>query len=401
MKTMEATLPEPPRKRGLKLGRGGGSVIGHTGFNVARFHSTHVVAALAPMGAGILFFGWRALFAVGIVLGTVFVGTLFWRKIGIRGHILRPALLIWLGTLLAVMLPASLAGSGHDHRPLWPLLPAAALLLVIWCWCALAPLIGRVHPVVAVYLLLAIGFHSDLAASGVLQRNRVVVGDLLSPNGETRTIAYPLAWRERPVLPGVNVLRRISVPDALTRFTRNEPGRPDSVDALLRDGLPPLEDLVLGATPGGIGTTSTVAILIGGLLLIYRGLVDWRLPVLIAASCWIAVLLLPGHYSSELASRWVWIAGRKPDVGWARAVTLADYELLGTPLLFTAFFLAGSPFVRPLNKWSRSIFAVTTGFLAAIAQLYISAALGSYIAVLLAGLLAPTFDRWFASRSLV
>jgi Na+-transporting NADH:ubiquinone oxidoreductase subunit NqrB len=400
MKTIEATLPEPPRKRGLKLGRGGGSVIGHTGFNVARFHSTHVVAALAPMGAGIIFFGWRALFAVAVVLGSVLAGTLFWRKTGVRGHILRPALLVWLGTLLAVMLPATLVGSGNNHRLLWPLLPAAGLLLVIWSWFALAPLIGRVHPVVAVYLLIAVGFHSDLATTGVLQRNRVVAGDLM-PAGETRTIAYPLAWRERPILPGINVLRTISVPDALTRFTRNEPGRPDSVDALLRDGLPPLEDLVLGATPGGIGTTSTVAILIGGLLLIYRGLVDWRLPVLIAASLWIAVLLLPGHYSSQDAGRWVWIAGRRPDVGWPRAVTLADYELLGTPLLFTAFFLAGSPFVRPLNKWSRSFFALTTGVLAAVAQLYLSAAFGAYIAVLLAGLLAPTFDRWFASRALV
>jgi electron transport complex protein RnfD len=378
--------------------RGSGSVIGHTGFNVARYHSTHVIGALVPTAAGILFFGWRAVVSVLTVVATVYFATLIWRRVGTRGHTLRPALMLWLGTLLAIMLPARLAGREGDHRLLWPLLPAAGLLLVVYVWAVGAKLFGRVHPVVAVYLLLAACFGSELTGRGVLERHHVVIGDVLAA-GETRTIAYPLAWRERSA--GAYVLRSTRVADSLTQFTRGDPGRPDSIDGLLRGGLPPLEDLVLGATPGGIGTTSVVAVVLGGLFLIFRGLVDYRVPLWTAAAFWAAVFLLPGRYSAETPGAWVWLAGRRLDVGWPRAITLANYELLGTPLLFTAFFLAGSPFVRPMNRRSRTAFGILTGLTAAVCQLYVSAAIGSFVAVLLVGFLSPTLDRVLASPTLV
>ena len=62
---------------------------------------------------------------------------------------------------------------------------------------------------------------------------------------------------------------------------------------LLRDRMPPLEDLIVGGQPRPIGQGSAVAVIIGGLFLLYRGLIDFRIPLLAMASMFVALLILP------------------------------------------------------------------------------------------------------------
>ena len=66
-----------------------------------------------------------------------------------------------------------------------------------------------------------------------------------------------------------------------------------SLESLLRDELPPLEDLIIGGQPGPIGGTCAVAIIIGGLFLLYRGIIDFRVPVCVFAGALLALLSLP------------------------------------------------------------------------------------------------------------
>ena len=359
---------------------------------------------LLPLATGLLFFGWRAAVAVAVVLTTVLVATLVWRRVGVRGHALRPAQLLRLGLLLALLLPAKLAAHppGRAWSAEWPLLPAAGLLLVVVCWLAGPGGGGRLHPVLFVYLTVAVLFPAAVRPTTVLQRNRLAVGDVLRRDGPVDPHASPYVWRRRAIVPPpVDALACPSPGDALLAFTS---GRSDasSVDALLRDRLPPLEDVVLGATPGAIGVTGGVAVIVGGLFLLYRGLIDFRVPLLIVGLAWAAVFVLPiplptpggGH-------RWQWLAGASPDVGWGAAVTSANYEVLASPLLFTAFFLAGSPSVRPLGRPARSAYAAFIGVTSAALQLYVSVALGSYLAVLVAGLFASDLDRRLGTRPLV
>ena len=390
----------PPRRstRGL--------IVGHTGFTVAHYHSTYVFGLLFPLAAGCLFFGWRAAGAIGVVVVSVFAGTLVWRRIGTRGHPLRPAQLLRLGFLLALLLPAKLAANPPAHAlgADWPLLPAAGLMLVVLCWMVGPGGGGRLHPVLVVYLALAAAYPAALAPSTVLQRDRLLVGDVLRKDGPVDPRANPDAWRHRQLAPApADALACPSVSDALLSFTRGHgPADVGSVDALLRTRLPPLEDVVLGAVPGPIGTTSGVAVVIGGLFLLYRGLIDFRVPLLIVAAAWAALLVLPiplptaggGH-------RWHWLAAAAPGVGWATGVTFVNYEVLASPLLFTAFFLAGSPSIRPLGRPARSVYAVIVGLLAAPLQLYLSVSLGSYLAVLIAGLFASDLDHGLGTRPLV
>jgi Na+-translocating ferredoxin:NAD+ oxidoreductase RnfD subunit len=377
---------KPPRRSAI------GSVIGHTGFSVARYHSTAVFGAIFPLGAGLLFFGWRAGLAIIMVLLSTVIAGWIWRRIGKRGHPLRPAQLLSL--ILGLMLPADIA-----TRNTWPLLPSAALLLVIFSWTLGSFCPGRVHPTVAVFLLLALMYGPVLKGHAVLQRNHLLTGDLaMAPRHDDPTVTQ-LPWLQRPRVKNVDAIRSVPVAQILHQFTTRHQ-YDDSLEALIRGRLVPLADLVLGASPGPIGATSAIAVIVGGLFLLYRGLIDFRIPLLITATAWIAILILPLKGVS-IDPGWTWIPAHVHGVGWAQGVTFANYQILGSPLLFMAFFLAGSPAVRPMGRRGRAMYAVLIGLMTAVFQLYVSVSLGSYIALFIAGLLTPALDRFLCTRPLV
>jgi len=98
---------------------------------------------------------------------------------------------------------------------------------------------------------------------------------------------------------------------------------------------------------------------------------------------------------------WRWAVGHVRGIGWSMGGTFANYEILAAPLLFTAFFLATSPSTRPMTRRGRVIYSVMIGVLAAVFQLYVSVAFGSYLALMSASLLTPTRDKWLRPRPLV
>jgi Na+-translocating ferredoxin:NAD+ oxidoreductase RnfD subunit len=129
--------------------------------------------------------------------------------------------------------------------------------------------------------------------------------------------------------------------------------------------------------------------------------IDYRIPLLIVAAAFVTLLVLPIPVAiTDIGPRWSWLAMREPSVGWAVAVTFANYELAASPLMFTAFFLATSPTVRPITRRGRTLYALAIGALAAVMQVYVSVTWGPYAALLLVGLLTPVADRFFPPRPL-
>jgi hypothetical protein len=238
-----------------------------------------------------------------------------------------------------------------------------------------------------------------------LQRHELFVGDLLKAGPPDVKSDTRQPWISAQPVMGQDAIRAEPASQLLIFFTTGNE-KPErawlSLESLLRDRMPPLEDLIIGGHPGPIGTSSGIAIIIGGLFLLYRGLIDYRIPLLIVASALICLLILPiPVVITENANEWRWIAMRETGIGWPLAVTFANYEIMASPLLFMAFFLATAAAVRPMTRRARTIFALLVGALSAICQLYASVSFGPYLALLLVSLLTPTFDKWFHPRTLV
>jgi electron transport complex protein RnfD len=162
-----------------------------------------------------------------------------------------------------------------------------------------------------------------------------------------------------------------------------------------------LEDLIVGGHPGPIGAGSAIAVIIGGLFLMYRGLIDFRIPLIIFVVEYAALLILPTPVMLSSVPKWHWIISRQPEVGWATGITFANYEIMAGPSLFMAFFIATAPSIRPMSRRARVIYAFIAGAGAAALQLYLGVSVGPYIALLLASLLTPVLDVWFRPRPLV
>jgi Na+-translocating ferredoxin:NAD+ oxidoreductase RnfD subunit len=382
----------------------------HSGMSVRRFFVMQLMGALFPITAGIMLYGWRAMLVMAGVIGSAVATMFVWRRIGVRGAQLRWSHTLWLATLLALTLPPHLASRlthalAFGESPLWPILPAAGVALVILTWLLGGVGSGRVHPVLMTYLLLFVCFQQVLVPHYILQRDELMFGDVLDVAAADEPMAAARAepWVRAPIDPEHDAVFFEPASQQLTFFTSGSQN-PDRawlfLSGLLRDRMPPLEDLIIAGEPGPIGTSCALASLIGGLFLLYRGLIDYRVPLVIFASAIVAMLVLPiPVYITESSPAWRWLAGR--EVTWPVALTFVNYELMAGPLTFTAFFLATSPAVRPMARRARVIYAALIGLLCGVFQLYVTVAVGPYLALLVVSLLAPTLDKWFRPRPLV
>jgi Na+-translocating ferredoxin:NAD+ oxidoreductase subunit D len=384
-------------------------LLTHSGITLRSYLTMHVMGALFPLTAGILFYGWRAGATVAIVLLFAAAGTALWRRVGARGEALRYSHTLWLALLLALTLPPHLLTANHvqDRETIstWPILPAVGLAVAICSWLLGGIGSGRVHPVLVIHLLIVALFSGLVVPHVVLQRHRAVMGDVLDAGPREVRLQTREPWITMPPIPGRTALPVEPASQRLIFFTSgNElPERSWlSLESLIRDRMPPLEDLIIGGHPGPIGTSSAIAVIIGGLFLLYRGLIDYRVPLLIVLSAYACFLVLPiPVVITEQAPHWRWIPMREPGIDWTLAMTFAHFELMASPLLFSAFFLATAPAIRPLAHRARVVYAILIGALTAALQLYASVSFGPYLALLMVSLLTPALDRWSRPRTLV
>ena len=170
--------------------------------------------------------------------------------------------------------------------------------------------------------------------------------------------------------------------------------------------LPPLADAVVGSTGGGLGETSVVAILLGGLYLIYRGYVRWQLPVSFLAAAAVSAAIWPMPIGSS--GEWVWFPGfvgmfsegtiLGSSLWWQEAavgLTYVSFHLCSGGLMLAAFFLANDMATRPTRLGGQIIFGLGAGVLTIAARIHGGwqmAPLGAYGALLVMNTFAPLID---------
>ena len=138
--------------------------------------------------------------------------------------------------------------------------------------------------------------------------------------------------------------------------------------------LPNLASMFIGNIPGSLGETSVPLILLGGLFLIWRGRIDWRIPFYYI----LTVFIITGVYG--------YFRGYIP--------LFPLYHLLGGGLLIGAFFMATDWVTSPLTKRGRIIFAVGLGILTALIRLRGGHVEGVCYAILIMNMLTPLIDRY-------
>ncbi len=398
--------PSPPPPGGTRTRT---MWITHSGVDVSHFVSMHILGVIFPVSAGLLLYGWRALGVMIVVSVSTVLAMMVWRLVGRRGAQLRLDHGLWLALILSLTLPGHLFAtsdaSNFTNDAPWPLLIAAGVVLAAFAWVLGGPGAGRIHPVLVTHLLIVVLFRSLLVPHLTLQPTRLSRGDLCDAPREVSDSNEP--WIRLRTDSPHDAVRYEPASQRLIFYTSGTES-PDrawvSLESLLRDRMPPLEDLIIGGQPGPIGTSSAIAIIIGGLFLLYRGLIDYRVPLLIVFSAYLCFLILPVPAvirENAVDARWMIWRAPPQGVGWPLGLTLAHYEIMGSPLLFTAFFLATAPAVRPMARRARAIYAVLTGILAAAFQLYVAVSIGPYLALLATSLLTPTLDKVFQPRTLV
>ena len=389
-----------------------GSLI-HSGVSVRGFYVMHALGASVPLVAGVSLYGWRAAATVGGVVGAAALALAAWRNVGGRGRQIQPAQALWAALLLGLMLPPHLASqvplpyaeqTSATAGPPWPLLAAGGFAVVVLLWLVGGVGTGRFHSALYSYLLLAAGCWSVMQPHWVLARQHLGNGDLLK-TGPPPSRVTPDPWLDRRADDGQDGFWVRPASDWLAQYTRGtlplERGRMP-LHELIRERMPPLEDLVIGGHPAGVGSASAIAVIVGGLFLLYRGLIDFRIPLLVVAAAYAGFLTLPvPTVITEKGAYFHWLLPQQPDVMWEQAITFANYELAAGPALFMAFFLATAPTLRPVARRARAVYAVLLGVATAAAQLYVSVALGPYLALAAIGLLTPALDRCFPPRTLV
>jgi len=360
-------------------------------------------AACGPLAAGLVLFGWRAgLIAAISIAGCAVIERLYY-------YVTRtPALLgrshaYLVGLLLALTLPA--------YVPWYVPLVGAAFAIIVG-----KGIFGGVghfiwQPALVGRLAVAVMFSVDLttpatnypATGPILAQSRLLVGDIKS----TRYQEDFRIWRGVPAPPGADafLIRR---PETTLKYLtdRRDPGFSGLAyrsDQALQSGplalmkLPPINDMIYGARPGGIGETCIVVIIVAGLYLVYRNYLRLQLPLvfIVAAGCVAAIapVYFAGPHDTVLA-RWVPFIIEGRDTG----LMYVAYQLLSGELFLAAFLLAAEMTSRPVTVGGQAIFAACGGALAMLLKLYVDTPIPAYMAVLAVNTMTIVIDDFWRPR---
>ena len=130
-----------------------------------------------------------------------------------------------------------------------------------------------------------------------------------------------------------------------------------------------LMDLFLGNVPGMLGETCKLALLLGGVYLILRGIVDWKIPVTFIATVFVCYLVKDG-------------------------AEMALYQILSGGLFLGAFFMATDYATSPVTNVGRVIMGVGCGLFLFVIRAYASYPEGCSFAILLMNVATPLIDKY-------
>ncbi len=165
----------------------------------------------------------------------------------------------------------------------------------------------------------------------------------------------------------------------MTRYPMAQAGNflvgftPDAVDTIasatpITAGSSSLWDLFLGNIPGVLGETSKAAILLGGAYLLWRRVIDWRIPFTFIATVFVCYLIQGGAEKALL-------------------------QVLSGGLFLGAFFMATDYATSPMTNLGKVIMGVGCGVLLFVIRSFSTYPEGCSFAILFMNVATPLIDK--------
>ena len=136
--------------------------------------------------------------------------------------------------------------------------------------------------------------------------------------------------------------------------------------------------MFIGNTGGTIGETSAIALIIGGLYLLVRKVINWRIPTLYLTSFVIFMAIF---------------AGQGLDINFLAA------HLFGGGLMIGAWFMATDYTTSPLTSKGRIIYGIMLGVMTGVFRVFGNAPEGASYAIIFCNLFVPLIDKYVRPRS--
>ncbi len=309
-----------------------------SGLSTATLMRDVAIALIPPLAFGVFVFGLRALLVIAVSVVSCIVTEWVTRKLLGRSNTVPDGSALVTGLILAMNLPASV--------PLW--LPVLGGVFAILFVKQLFGGIGQnfMNPAVAARCFLLISFPALMGAG------YPAVGNLFGADAfggfvdRMTTLAVDAASTATPlaVLQGG-----------------------ESID---------LWQAFFGLHSGCIGETSTLAILIGAVYMLARGVIHPRIPTLMVVSAVLSAFLL------NLAA--------------GNGVTSANYlvgQVVTGGLMAGAVFMATDYVTSPITVGGQWVYAILLGFLTALFRVFGSAPEGVSYAIVIGNTLVPLIER--------
>ena len=130
-------------------------------------------------------------------------------------------------------------------------------------------------------------------------------------------------------------------------------------------------DMFLGKVGGSMGEVSALMLLIGGLYLIWRKVINWQTPVAYIATVAVLTVLFPKAGGAEYML----------------------YSIFGGGLFLGAFFMATDYVTSPITAKGQIVFGICLGILTGLFRIFGSGAEGVSYAIIFCNMLVPLIEK--------
>ena len=148
----------------------------------------------------------------------------------------------------------------------------------------------------------------------------------------------------------------------------------NGVSSLADSGIS-ISNMLIGNIGGCIGETSAILIILGGLYLMYKGIINYVIPTFYICTVAILMFILGGFN-----------------------FTFVIYELLAGGLMLGAFFMLTDYTTSPMTKKGQIIYAVLAGLITTVIRLYGGYPEGVSYSILLVNIITPLIDKYTKTK---